>query len=719
MNNFRRQQFRGLIVTVLTASLLVCAMGFFVIGYAASEGAKQQLGAIDSRYTTIAVMKEQHTQEMREDSFEHVFYVPEELEGESYEQGVEWMEQNYTRMEDGSIQWNDGQRYYSSAALEQVAVQAPQTRAVYHSAILSAHVDGVYGLSSGSLKESHYNLAFDQYSYNFSVLTATCYTMDATDWEEKLGYKPPINSNFFVDVNGETVSLLVQEDGFWFEESVSMHPSYAKSYERGIVSLNIPRQFQLAEHAQGFLADPYQENFNLDHTYIFRGFLTDYPVLQIRVKDPEDGSYYYAARRYYIGALDGDAEQHYWYRDGTNMFLNLTTRDLYSLDGLRVQSGVGLENFTMDLKRMPGTLMPVFYYTLPKYDLPYYAEITGTVEEFLESEEGAVWRDVIIPMAEMNQQSVNVLLVDDLYHLQAFNANKAEVINGREITPLEFDRGEKVCLLSAAYAAHTGMNVGDTIKLDFHDTGYFLTDGVVEQYVAEDYRMVMTHYPLTEENRIGVEQEYTVVGLYSSPEWEFGNTQFRADTIFVPKNSVPDAEQYEDHSMPLLNTVVLLNGASEEFEAYMTEQGFGGYYEYFDQDYSQTIAGLEALELNARRLVLIGLVVVAVTAILFYYLNFRRMVPVARTMRKLGQPRLKIWWQIQWVTLPVILLTVIGGAYLGVHFFDYVTQELLKEEIFLNPETVRRFAVAASALLCVPPVIIAVPISMPNLMKRK
>ena len=62
MNNFRRQQLRGGFVTTITALLLVVSVAFSVIGYAASDGTKQQLEAIESRYTTIGSMKDQNTQ---------------------------------------------------------------------------------------------------------------------------------------------------------------------------------------------------------------------------------------------------------------------------------------------------------------------------------------------------------------------------------------------------------------------------------------------------------------------------------------------------------------------------------------------------------------------------------------------------------------------------------------------------------------------------------
>ena len=69
--------------------------------------------------------------------------------------------------------------------------------------------------------------------------------------------------------------------------------------------------------------------------------------------------------------------------------------------------------------------------------------------------------------------------------------------------------------------------------------------------------------------------------------------------------------------------------------------------------------------------------------------------------------------------MPLILLAVLGGVWLGVYGFDYVTKELLKERVFFDPLAVKRIAVACSVVFCVPPLVVAVPICLPDLMKRK
>ena len=146
MNNFRRQQLRGGFVTIITALLLVVSVAFSVIGYAASDGTKQQLEAVESRYTTIGVMNDQNAQ----------VFIHEGGLYDAQANTTSWVSNNFVKQEDGSILWDDGTVFYSANVLESVAKDSSQIRMVSRSSILSAHVEGIYGLTSGSQNPLQY-----------------------------------------------------------------------------------------------------------------------------------------------------------------------------------------------------------------------------------------------------------------------------------------------------------------------------------------------------------------------------------------------------------------------------------------------------------------------------------------------------------------------------------------------------------------------------------
>ena len=68
----------------------------------------------------------------------------------------------------------------------------------------------------------------------------------------------------------------------------------------------------------------------------------------------------------------------------------------------------------------------------------------------------------------------------------------------------------------------------------------------VEQILVQD--------PCIPNRRLGIKKDYTVVGIYTAPEFAYGRHNFQANTIFVPKQSVPEAERYEDRTTPFWKT---------------------------------------------------------------------------------------------------------------------------------------------------------------------
>ena len=95
--------------------------------------------------------------------------------------------------------------------------------------------------------------------------------------------------------------------------------------------------------------------------------------------------------------------------------------------------------------------------------LPFCAEYEGSVEDFLRSEAGTLWRDTILPFCQTNYESANVILTNDINSILWFNTGDAAIIEGRSFEAPEYANGEDVCLVSAAYAMKNGLSVGDSI----------------------------------------------------------------------------------------------------------------------------------------------------------------------------------------------------------------------------------------------------------------
>ena len=350
----------------------------------------------------------------------------------------------------------------------------------------------------------------------------------------------------------------------------------------------------------------------------------------------------------------------------------------------------------------------VYYIVTCDGSLPYFAEYDGDWRDFLNSDAGAVWRENIIPWTSMNQSAVSVVLTDNIYDSFNFNAGKALVMEGRAFSEREYANGDDVCLVSAAFAEMNGINVGDTVEIDCYDCGI--------EKLPTIGRIPQRRLTIMPSENIGMRKEYTVIGIYTAPEFEEGLYNFTADTIFAPKKSVPDAEKYENPEVSYLNATVIKNGQVEEFEKYMAEHGMGGYYRYFDMGFESAAPTLEALVANATRVIAIAMSLLVLVAAVGIYLTFMRMKPVIRSERLVGVKRGTVWGGISGIFSAVIGISVALGALLGALLYGNITKAIFETSVELNLPALIACAAGEFILLTAAAMLAAVPAASPNLM---
>lgn len=334
--------------------------------------------------------------------------------------------------------------------------------------------------------------------------------------------------------------------------------------------------------------------------------------------------------------------------------------------------------------------------------------MTGIGGIFLNSDAGAVWRETIIPWTKLNQNSVSVVLTDNINATFNFNVGKALVMEGRAFSDEEYANGDDVCLASAAFAEMNGINVGDTVEIDCYDCGI--------EKLPTIGRIPQRRLTIMPSENIGMRKEYTVIGIYTAPEFEEGLYNFTADTIFAPKKSVPDAEKYENPEVSYLNATVIKNGQVEEFEKYMAEHGMGGYYRYFDMGFESAAPTLEALVANATRVIAIAMSLLVLVAAVGIYLTFMRMKPVIRSERLVGVKRGTVWGGISGIFSAVIGISVALGALLGALLYGNITKAIFETSVELNLPALIACAAGEFVLLTAAAMLAAVPAASPNLM---
>ena len=197
---------------------------------------------------------------------------------------------------------------------------------------------------------------------------------------------------------------------------------------------------------------------------------------------------------------------------------------------------------------------------------------------------------------------------------------------------------------------------------------------------------------LTPEKRLGIERECEIVGIYTAPEFTDGQYNFTADNIFVPKNSIPNAEQYENPDIAYLNSFVIKNGMKDDFEAYMAEHDMGGSFTYVDMNYTDALPALEALAANALRMLIIGCTVFAFVAVIGFYLIFRQMNSTIRSVRLIGVGTGVVRQQLCSALIGLSAVAVLLGAALGAALFKTITDAVLEASV--------EFSFGALALCC-------------------
>ena len=364
------------------------------------------------------------------------------------------------------------------------------------------------------------------------------------------------------------------------------------------------------------------------------------------------------------------------------------------------------------------TSYPRYFYPLPRIDwfgsreiygltsvetMPWVAEYTGDLGEFWESEAGAYWREEILPICQLNYASATVILTDNLNSMYAFNTGETSLLEGRFFTAEEYRSGAPVCMVSAAYAQVNGLQLGDTLPIQLYRTAYGSRLGgrLNTMFDHPDPGPYIQRNFMLPEEATGLTGEYTIVGIYTGPRFSFGLYTITADTIFLPKAAVPNAGDYTipGDTSPRLCSYILENGTAEAFEAYMADQGLGGQFLYFDQDYTAMAESLAAMSANALRLFAVGLGAFLLISALFLFLNFRRMGPVIRGARLLGRPVKGVRREMIGLLFCLEGAAVLLGGVLSAVLFDAVTRATLSSALTLQVDGLLIMAAVLLGLL--------------------
>ena len=592
-----RQIRRKPFIWAILVVALTLAVAVSLVGLSAWSAIERQASAVSDNYVTIAIMKET----------------------------------------------GFGSEIYDTAAMD-AALSSGCVTSYDSRCMLGAVVAGSKALTSGAVERNDYDYGFDSPSYSLSVFAITCTAIEPEVRQEVhtiIEYDP--NSK---EETEREVELPPYEE-YCIYGTVNEVVSLAAGYEPPKLGDQI--QLPMTEHREDG-----KSIFEVGKKYLVFAYFQDHPVVYnyYETTDEDTGEFVWkvveepdAESPYLLGTYDGwgrSIRDYIERPDGGGNVNGLEKKDWYA----RLLLG----------QRDDGVY---YYYPMPEA-WTHVAEYTGSVEEFLKSEAGREWREEIIPRCELNQSSASIVLTDNLQSVYMFNNGFAELVNGREISAEEYVNGENVCLVSAEYAKFNNLHVGDLINLDYYDTPVeqesMLESGI--NNAAEIWASTLRHGVLTIEERIGVQKDYEIIGIYSAPAFRAGTHLFTADTIFAPKKSLPNAEKYEERGFRALQSLVLRNGSEEEFFEGLKHCRYEGEYDWefedpndidfsgdfmtFNQQYDKAAGNIEVMRSNARRLLILAILGFLIVLAAVRYFEARRQRAIVVTMKKLGIARRRI-----------------------------------------------------------------------------
>ncbi len=380
-----------------------------------------------------------------------------------------------------------------------------------------------------------------------------------------------------------------------------------------------------------------------------------------------------------------------------------------------------------DGTRGPGKLLYHGEEYIEKYTIPTFASLGNmTAEEFLETESGEDWREVL-GYVDILSHAFPMIGVDNLEYIVEFARGNARISEGRMFTEEELTNGQKVCVMSKTLAEKNGISVGDTINPHFYDYDPesehqipIEKNGVGSVNPAPYFFTATTPFH-------GDPVEYTVVGLYEqinewAPVLDNGNA-FTPNTVFIPKSSIESSAVACDYGF--FKNIILENGAVAKWSRLVTEAGYDGFFAYYDGGYTDVAESFFNYKDLAKQTLLIGALVWAIICLLFLIMFPGRQGKTLALMDSLGARRGAKLCHIIQDSLAIFLPGTLAGIGLGAALWQKVTAKLLESsdaslDISLDPASFA--AVASVQLIIMALLIIAVALLLTrrrNLMKRK
>ncbi len=321
---------------------------------------------------------------------------------------------------------------------------------------------------------------------------------------------------------------------------------------------------------------------------------------------------------------------------------------------------------------------------LKAYDLPIMGEYSGSAMAYLNEDATGVWRN-LIDILNISISSVRVCSANDIKSLHPFTNGSSYLAEGRAFSKEEIEGGQKVALISDAYAEKNGLRLGDTLELSFYQTSWSLADSEIgDLYPFQIYGSNENDHdgllpddmaePTSVNNGV-----YTVVGIYSTTGWLDDYRVMHPNTVIVPQSAL-SATYGEWFKPDMTVSLSIPNGGIEALEAELASLGYGELLQYDDGGYSHIMPNVVSVRDSAvfvNRVVTVLWVIVIITVLILFVLM---QLPAGQVKYRLGVGKLLIWQQMSFAALLTVLISGMVGCVGSIVLYDRAVQWMMQSD---------------------------------------
>lgn len=298
---------------------------------------------------------------------------------------------------------------------------------------------------------------------------------------------------------------------------------------------------------------------------------------------------------------------------------------------------------------------------------------------FFDTPRGKRWLAVMEGFERL-RHAIPVVPVDRTKLLVAFHSGDAKIVEGRDITPEEYESGEKVCLVDQTFAALNHLKVGDELRLplyyaDYYRSSSILFSGPVPYTI---YKMVNAQgegYTAFEDS------VYRIVGIFYAPRHIYiSDYQMGYNSVVIPGKSVKNSDENNIIDMGIMmgfNTSFQIpNGHIPEFLAKWEALGISDLkIVFYDNGYSRIKDGLEAMKKTSVILFAVGIAATLLVIALFCHLFISRQRKRTAIERSLGMDK-----RLCTVSLLAGLMLVVIAAYIFGSLAGYLLTDIIARQ---------------------------------------